>query len=193
MILGITGKSGAGKHTAAKFFEQKGWKVLNADETAHKLYRPYQRVWREVKDRFGEGILKKNDVIDRQKLKSIVFAQGEEGKKALSDLNAIVHPEVRRVLKDEAYFLGKKKANAVIMGALWEELGLFEICDKVMLIKAGDALTYERIKKRDGIDLDMYEIYTANQKDPQNPDFVVVNEESFQDFYKELNQILTQL
>ena len=42
MILGITGKSGTGKHTAAKFLEQKGWKVLDVDKIAHKLYRPYQ-------------------------------------------------------------------------------------------------------------------------------------------------------
>ena len=193
MILGITGKSGVGKHTAAKFFEQRGWKVRDADKIAHKLYRPYQRVWREVTERFGEGILKKNDVIDRQKLKQIVFGKTEESRKALKDLNAIVHPEVKRILKDEVYYLGKKKANTVIVGALWEELGLFEVCEKVLLLKAGDTLTYERIKKRDGLDLEMYEAYTANQKEPENPDFIVINEGSFQDLYKELNQIVTQL
>ena len=193
MILGITGKSGAGKHTAAKFFEQRGWKVRDADKIAHKLYRPYQRVWREVTERFGEGILKKNDVIDRQKLKQIVFAKSEEARKDLKDLNAIVHPEVRRVLKDEAYYLGKKKANTVIIGALWEEMSLFEICDKVLLIKADDAMTFERIKKRDGLDLEMYEAYTSDQKEPETPDFVIINEGSFQDLYKELNQIVTRL
>ncbi len=193
MLLGITGKSGAGKHTAAQFFEQKGWNVLYADKVAHKLYRPYQRIWREVTDRFGEGILKKNDVIDRQKLKQIVFAHSDEAKQALKDLNGIVHPEVRRYLKDEAYYLKKKKANAVIVGALWKELGMFEICEKVLLIKAGDEMTFERINKRDGIDLNMYNAYTANQEDPKTADFTIINEGSFQDLYKELNQILTPL
>lgn len=193
MILGITGKSGAGKHTAAKFFEQRGWKVLDADKTAHMLYRPYQRIWREVVERFGEGILTKDDVIDRQKLKTIVFAGGPKGEKALEDLNNIVHPELRRVLKDDVYYLSKKKANAVLVGALWKELGLFELCDKVMLIKAGEALAYERVRKRDGLSFDMYEITTKNQTEPDKAQLIVVNEGTFQNFYKELNSALTRL
>jgi len=191
MMILILVKSGAGKHTAAQFFEQKGWKVLYADKIAHKLYRPYQRIWREVVERFGEDILKKDDVIDRQKLKKVVFGKSEEAKKALSDLNAIVHPEVKRYLKDEAYYLKKRKKNTIIVAALWEELGLFDICEKVLLVKAGDALAYERIKKRDGIDFDMYEAYTTNQKDPDKADYTVINEGSFQDLYKELNSVLS--
>jgi len=193
MILGITGKSGAGKHTAAKFFEQKGWKVLDADKVAHKLYGPYQRIWREVRDRFGENILNKNDVINRQKLRDIVFSKSEESKEALLDLNNIVHPELKRYLKDEAYYLNKKKKNTIIVAALWEELGLFEICDKVLQVKVDENIAFDRVKKRDGIDLNMYQAYTANQKEADNADFSVINEGNFQDLYKELNQILTQL
>ena len=190
MILGITGKSGTGKHTAAKFFEQKGWQVLDADKIAHRLYRPYQKIWREVVDRFGEGILKKNDVIDRQKLKKIVFGNAPEAKRALKDLNAIVHPELKRYLKDEIYYLKKKKANAVVVGALWEELDFFKLCDQVLLIKAGEALAYERVRKRDGIDFDTYETAVKNQTEPKDAQKTVVNENNFQDFYKELNKIL---
>jgi dephospho-CoA kinase len=192
MILGITGKSGTGKHTAAQFFQQRHWKVIDADKVAHKLYRPYQRIWREVVDRFGEKILTTEDVIDRQKLRKIVFGKDTASKKALADLNAIVHPEVRRYLKDEAYYLKKKKAKAVIIAALWEELGLFEICEKVLLVKAGDALAFERVKKRDGIDFDMFEAYTANQKEPEKAHATVVNEGSFQDLYKKLNEVIAK-
>ena len=169
MILGITGKSGVGKHTAAKFFEQRDWKILDSDKIAHKLYRPYQRIWREVVDRFGEEILKKDDVVDRQKLKKIVFGKTDESRKALVDLGAIVHPEVKRYLKDEAYYLNKHNRNTIIITAMWEELDLAKICDKVLLVKAGDALAYKRIHKRDGVDLDMYEAYVQNQKEFKDP------------------------
>ncbi|MBU0705745.1 dephospho-CoA kinase [Patescibacteria group bacterium] len=189
MILGITGKSGTGKHTAAKFFEQKGWKVLDADKIAHKLYRPYQRIWREVVDFFGERILTRDDIIDRQKLKKIVFGKGPEAEKALKNLNDIVHPELKRYLKDEIYYMRKKKANTVVVAALWKELDLFKLCDSVLLIRAGDALAYERIHKRDGIDYDMYEAATKNYKEPENAQVVIVNEGSFQDFYRELNKL----
>ncbi|MDH5596735.1 MAG: dephospho-CoA kinase [Candidatus Peregrinibacteria bacterium] len=193
MLLGITGKSGTGKHTAGKFLEQKGWKVLYADQVAHKLYRPYQRVWREVVDRFGEGILTTNDVIDRQKLKKIVFNPSEESQKALKELNAIVHPEVKRYLKDEAYYLSKRKAKAAIVAALWEEMGLLSICDKVLLLQAGEALCYDRIHKRDGVDIEMFQTYSSTQKDPPNPDFTITNEGQVNDLYKELNKLLSEL
>ncbi|MBN2306670.1 dephospho-CoA kinase [Candidatus Peregrinibacteria bacterium] len=193
MILGITGKSGTGKHTAAQFLEQRGWKVLNADKIAHKLYRPYQKIWREIVDRFGENILTKDDTVDRQKLKSIVFGNTPEAKQALKDLNAIVHPELKRHLKNELYYLKKKKANAVVVGALWKELEFFELCDKVLLTKAGEALAYERIRKRDGIDYDLFKISIKNQTEPKDADYTVINEGSFQEFYKKLNSILAKL
>ena len=193
MILGITGKIGVGKNTATQFFEQRGWAVLDADEIAHKLYRPYQRVWREVVERFGEGILKKDDVIDRQKLRQLVFGESEETKKALLDLNKIVHPELKRYLKDEIYFLNKKKKNVVVCAALWKELGLFEVCEKVLLIKTGAALAYERVHKREGASFEMFESLDNAQTEPPNADFVVENEGDFQSLYKQLNLILNQL
>ncbi len=190
MILGITGKTGVGKHTAAEFFEQRGWKVLNADRISHGLYRPYKRVWREVVEAFGEVILNKKDIIDRQKLRALVFAGTEASKKALETLNSIVHPELKRVLKDESYYLSKKKKNTVIVAALWEQIGLFELCDKVLLIRAGEALSFDRLKKRDGIDFDMFERVSGTHSDPPHADFEVVNEGNVRDFYGELKQAL---
>lgn len=193
MILGITGKCGVGKHTVGLYFGQRDWKILDADKIAHKLYRPYQRVWREVVDRFGEGILTTNDIIDRQKLRAIIFAGTHEAKKSLNDLNAIVHPELKRYLKDEIYYLNKKEKNTVVIAALWEELDLFSLCDKILLVQAGDALAFERVKKRDGTDFDHFESVCSHQSEPENPDYIVKNEEDIKALYMQLNQILTQL
>lgn len=190
MILGITGKSGSGKHTAAQFFAQKGWKVLDVDKIAHRLYHPYQRVWREVVEHFGEGILTKDDLIDRQKLKKMVFGKSVVAKKALFDLNEIVHPELKRYLKDEIYFLKKKKANTVVIAALWEELELFEMCDKVLLVQAPEALAYERLHKRDGLDPETYEVTIANQKEPDKADLTVINDGNVQELCKKLSQLI---
>ena len=94
MILGITGISGSGKHTAANFLKQKGWVVLDADKIAHYLYRPYTSLWKAVVKEFGEDILSANDKIDRQKLSKIVFdPNNPEG---LKKLNEITHPEIKR-------------------------------------------------------------------------------------------------
>jgi|GEM_PF-1857203 len=193
MILGITGKSGTGKHTAAQFFEQRGWEVLDADRIARLLYRPYLRTWKAMVDHFGEGILTKDDQIDRQKLKKIVFGKTPEAKKALAELNVIIHPELIRHLNDEIFYLRKRKENVIVVGALWREIGLFGLCDKVLLIKSGDSVAYERVRKRDGIDQEAFESVMENQETPETPHLTIENEGSFQDFYKKLNSALTQL
>jgi len=193
MVLGITGKSGVGKHVAADFFAQRDWRVLEADGIAHKLYRPYLRVWRDVVDRFGEEILTKNDLIDRQKLRQVVFGPSEASQQALKDLNAIIHPELKRYLKDEVYFLKKRKKNVVVVAALWKEIDLFEVCDKVLHVKAGEHLTFDRVNKRDGTTQDMFEMVCKNQCEPPQADFVVVNEGEVKALYKELNEVLNAL
>lgn len=193
MVLGIAGKSGVGKHVAADFFAQRDWKVLDADKIAHKLYRPYLRVWRDVVDRFGEEILTKNDLIDRQKLRQVVFGSSDESKQALKDLNAIIHPELKRYLKDEVYFLKKRKKNVVVVAALWEEIGLFEICDKVLHVKAGKNLTFERVKKRDGTSEDMFEMVYQSQPDPSDADFIVVNEGDVRGLHGQLVEVLKKM
>jgi len=192
MVLGITGKSGSGKHTAAEFLRQKGWVILDADRIAHHLYRPYTRVWKAVSDRFGEGILSANDTIDRQKLGQIVF-NGEnpaESEKALKDLNAILHPAIREYLKNELYHLKQaKKPLIAIIGALWEEVGLHELCEKLLLIKADRKMAFDRIQKRDGSTEAAYRERVKNQALPEKPDFTVENNGTFQEFYKSLNSL----
>ena len=191
MILGITGISGSGKHTAGDFLKQKGWVVLDADKIAHYLYRPYTNVWKAIVDHFGEEILNTNDKIDRQKLGKIVFdaEDPEKAAKNLRSLNEITHPEITRYIKNELYHL-RNKPNVAVIASLWEQLKLPGFCDKILLIKANRELMFERIRKRDGINENVYNMRVKNHTEPPNPDFTFMNEGNFQDLYKTLNQLL---
>ena len=179
MILGITGISGSGKHTAAEFFHKKGYIILDADTIAHNLYRPYRHAWKEVVKRFGEEILNKNDDINRQKLGNIVFAD----KQALKDLSDIMHPEVKRYLLDELHKHKRRKDDVVIIAALGEQLGLSKMCDKVILIKANEEDRLMRIQLRDGISEKKYFMRTETQKDLKNPNWTIENSDNKKHFY----------
>ncbi len=189
MILGITGISGSGKHTAADFLKQKGWVLLDADKIAHYLYRPYTNLWKAIVKEFGEDILTEKDKIDRQKLGEIVFDPNNP--EALGKLNKVTHPEIKRYLKDELYHL-RKKPNIIIIAALWKEVGLSELCDKTLLVTANKDLAFDRIKKRDGIERGIYDMRVKNQIPPANQDFTVSNEAGFQELYKSINQLPIQ-
>jgi dephospho-CoA kinase len=190
MILGITGISGSGKHTAADFLKQKGFVILDADKIAHYLYRPYTIVWRAIVDHFGEEILGTNDKIDRQKLGKIVFniENPEKSAENLTNLNQITHPEITRYIKDELYHL-RNKPGIIVIASLWKEIKLPEFCDKILLIKADKKSMFERVRKRDGISEDMYNMRIKNQIEPPAPDFTIENEGDFQELYKELNKL----
>lgn len=188
MILGITGISGSGKHTAAHFLEGRGWTVLDADKMAHDLYRPYTRVWKAVVKRFGEGILGKNDVIDRQKLSVVVFG-GENPQKtarSLDDLNALVHPEVRRELESRLYLLRRGKEPVAVVAALWKEIGLKELCDKTLQVKADPKTARERVQKRDGITAAVYGKRAERQKPMPDPDWTLENNGTVEELYRRI-------
>ncbi|MBN2087670.1 dephospho-CoA kinase [Candidatus Peregrinibacteria bacterium] len=188
MILGITGISGSGKHTAAEFLKQKGWVILDADRVAHYLYRPYTALWKAMTTEFGEGILGVNDKIDRQKLASIVF--NPDNTDALERLNKITHPEIKRYLKNEIHHLHRRDPNIAIVAALWEGVGLTEICDKTLLIRTDKQLAYERIKKRDGIENNIYDLRIKSYVEIPNPDYTIENKGEYKEFYREIKEIL---
>ena len=195
MVLGITGISGSGKHTASKYFQKKGWVVLDADHIAHYLYRPYTGVWKAVSNEFGEKILNQDDTINRLKLGQIVFnpADPEFAGKALKRLNEIIHPYVRRYIENEIHRQARRKTNIVIVVALWRESGLDDLCNKIMVVRATPELRLKRIQGRDGINQETYKMRIKNQNEPEKFDLVVENNGSLEELNKKLDDILTEL
>ncbi len=187
MVLGITGISGSGKHLAAEYFQKKNWVILDADTIAHNLYRPYTGAWKKVVNEFGEGILNKNDVINRSKLGKIVF--NPENPDALQKLNQIIHPYIKRQIKNDIHRHFRRKSNIVVVAALWQELDLPSLCNKILLLKADPAIRLKRIQNRDGISESMYEVRTKNQSEPPHPDFVIENNREIRDLNNKLSEI----
>ena len=164
---------------------------MDADKIAHYLYRPYTGVWKAVTKEFGENILNQDDTINRVKLSQIVFnpANPEDSNKALTKLNQIVHPFVKRYIENEIHHQLRRKSNIAIVVALWQESGLEDFCDKILLIKAESGLRSKRIQGRDGITLETYKMRIKNQTEPTEPDFVIENNGTMEELNAELNQI----
>ncbi len=195
MVLGITGISGAGKHTVGEFLKQKGWVVLDADKIAHSLYRPYTGVWKAIVKEFGEDVLTQKDLINRVKLGKIVFnaSKPKESAAALAKLNQIVHPYLRRKIKNDIHRHFRRKSNIAVVVALWRESGLEACCEKLLLIKSKPELMEKRIQMRDGISTETYQMRVKNQEEPKQPDFIINNKGSKQALLRELDDVLEYL
>lgn len=91
-VIGLTGGIAAGKSAVAARLRELGAVVIDADALAREVVEPGTPGLEAIVERFGQGVLDAEGALDRPRLGAIVF--GDDA--ARSDLNAIVHPEVRR-------------------------------------------------------------------------------------------------
>src|SRR6188472_3656130 len=96
LLVGLTGGIGSGKSTVARFLGDHGAVIVDADVFAREAVRAGSDAFRAVVQRFGDEVVGADGELDRAKVASIVFAD----RAALADLEAIIHPEVRRMIAD---------------------------------------------------------------------------------------------
>ena len=144
IAIGLTGGIACGKSEVGLIFERLGAKILDADEVAHQLMRPGQPIYRKVVDRFGHTILENDGTIHRGALAERVFSLEEERRA----LNAIVHPEVLRVLRGWIGDHKKRKQVSVGIVPLLFETGRSDLWDVVVCVVSPKADVLKRLRKR---------------------------------------------
>jgi dephospho-CoA kinase len=120
--FGLTGGVACGKSTVARMFEDLGAKIIDADRLAHELSRAPLPAYKEVVSRFGSEILDSYGEIDRRRLGSVVFADGEK----LRQLSAILHPRIIERIEELAVSFHILAPHAVVLvdAALIYEAGI---------------------------------------------------------------------
>ncbi len=96
--VGLTGTVGAGKSTVGRLFEAWGACRIDADRLAREAVAPGTRGLEAVREAFGDVVLDAEGALDRAEMRRRVFGDAEARRR----LEAIVHPEVRRLLEVRA-------------------------------------------------------------------------------------------
>jgi dephospho-CoA kinase len=132
LLVGLTGGIGSGKSTVARMLQERGAVVLDADEFARAAVVAGSRGYEAVVHRFGADVITEGGELDRPRLASIVFADP----RALADLEAIVHPEVRRMIADGIQENLDGDRVVVLVNPLLIEMGTHRDCDVVVVVSA---------------------------------------------------------
>jgi dephospho-CoA kinase len=132
LLVGLTGGIGSGKSTVAGLLEQRGAVLVDADVFAREAVRAGTPAFDAVRRRFGDEIVGDDGELDRAALASIVFAD----RSALDDLEAIVHPEVRRMVADTLQAELDTDHVVVLVNPLLIEMGAHRDCDVVVVVSA---------------------------------------------------------
>ena len=127
-----------------------GAAVVDADSAAHQVYRAGTEGWRRIVAAFGRDILIRDRSISRKRLAAIVFHDAD----ARNELNAIVHPQVRRLLSERIAGLQRQGTKVVVaevpllIEAIRSESEWTRLFDEIWVVTAPEAQVIERVRAR---------------------------------------------
>jgi dephospho-CoA kinase len=148
LLVGLTGGIGAGKSTVARMLEERGARVIDADDLARRAVRAGTTGLQRIVETFGEGVLRPDGELDRRKLAGIVFADPERR----SELERITHPEVARLLAAELEPLRATDGVVVYESPLLIESGTSAACDVVVVVAAPEGEQLRRLRDHRALD-----------------------------------------
>lgn len=110
-VIALTGGIGSGKSTISAHLAALGAHIIDADVLARRAVEPGSPGLRAIQERFGDSVITSDGALDRAALAGIAFTD-EQSRLAL---NAIVHPEVRRLYEMEVADLRATDPDAIIV------------------------------------------------------------------------------
>ena len=189
-VLGLTGGVGMGKSTAARLLKKAGLPLVDSDDLAREAVHPGTEGLAQIADGFGEGFLKADGSLDRDKMASTVF-QDEAARKRLE---AIIHPRVRAVWENriEQWREQKRPVGVVVIPLLFE-VGLQDSFDAVLCVASTASTQRSRLRGRNWSDAQIAARIAAQMDIAQKMDLadhVLWNEGTPDQLGEQLNGIL---
>jgi dephospho-CoA kinase len=142
--VGLTGGIATGKSYCLSVFESAGAPTVDADRLARLALAPGSAGLQAVVARFGASVLRGDGALDRPALAAIIFAD----RTARADLEAIVHPEVYRRIREWFVRLPPATPLAVADIPLLFETGHEHDFDAVVVAACTPAEQLRRLRAR---------------------------------------------
>jgi dephospho-CoA kinase len=149
IVVGLTGRIGAGKSTVAGLFADRGAIVVDADQLAHEVLGEPE-VAAIVAERFGPGVVAADGSIERRSLAKRVFGPTAEHAAALECLEAIIHPRVAARIDAilDARSSGDPSRPVVLDVPLLLKSGIFRRCTHLVEVVCDDPVRRARLAAR---------------------------------------------
>ena len=138
--LGLTGSIGMGKSTTAKFFENAGCALWDADAAVHRLYAKDGKAVQPIRKAFPNVVL--NGFVSRDLLKKEL----ELTSNGFEKLEAIVHP---LVAQDRETFINQSSADILVFDIpLLFETGGDKFMDAIVCVTVNSTIQKQRVLAR---------------------------------------------
>ncbi len=145
LVVGLTGGIGSGKSAVTAGFERLGVPVVDADLVAREVVMPGSDGLREVVEAFGADVLGADGMLDRKKLRLLVFDDDTKRKQ----LESILHPKIRDRIRDALAAIASP--YCILCVPLLVERQGYENVDRILVIDCSEELQIERVMSRDNL------------------------------------------
>ena len=190
-VIGLTGPSGAGKSTVAKYFEEKGFYIIDGDVLAREAVKNKEVLTNLAKE-FGDDIINEDGTLNRRLTADRAFATPEK----TQALNAITHPTIMALTYIEITRAGQSDAKGVVIdAAALLQSPIINMCDMLVCVIAPKEERAQRIIRRDGITPEQAMTRLNAQKDEsyyiENTDYTISNACGV-DFHGKADEIIAE-
>jgi len=193
LLVGLTGGIGSGKSTVARMLEKRGAVVFDADVLAREVVEPGTPGHTAVLERFGANVLAPGGELDREALGSIVFADPA----ARRDLEAIVHPEVRRRFAEGTEVYRDTERVVIFSAPLLVETGMHSAFEVLVVVSASNATQIDRLMRDRGMSEEAVRSRIAAQATPdaraEVADVLVDNEGTLEELEQQVDRLWSDL
>lgn len=141
--VGLTGGIGSGKSTVAGIFAELGVEIVDADLVAREVVEPPSTALDAIRARYGEEILTAEGILDRPRMRKLVFADEAE-RTWLEDL---LHPLIdKRIGQGIA---GCESPYCILVSPLLLETSQRRWVDRVLVVDVSRQTQLQRSLLRD--------------------------------------------
>ncbi len=189
--VGLTGGICAGKTAACQVFEKLGVPVIDADGVAREIVLPTEPAFQEIIDTFGTTVVGRDGLLDREKLRSIVFADPQKRVR----LENITHPRIYQIMEKRA---AQAAAPYVVLCIpLIVETRQTAFVDQLLVIDVPETLQLKRLMERDRLSTQqaraILDSQASRQARLQAADYVVSNDGDFARLQAQVKEIHAKL
>lgn len=187
-LVGLTGKTGAGKSTVSAYLKEKGAYIIDGDIVAREVFSSDETLIDKLVDAFG-NVLNDDKTLNRSDLAKKAFSSPENTEL----LNSIMHPAINRLIESEAEKAFSNHNVVIVDAAAIIESGFADKCDILVVVTAPVEIRKNRIMVRDSITEENALIRINGQKDDDfylsKADFIIDNDGNGEELKKQLAKL----
>ena len=190
LIVGLTGGIGSGKSSCCAAFSRLGITIIDTDEIAHQLSRPYADANLQIAEQFGANALLPDHSLNRKWLRQHILTDAYEKKR----LEAIFHPKILDQVKEKIRSICAKERYCIIdVPLLFETSSFLNLIDYSIAIDCDEQEQIKRVKCRSQLTENeiksIIAVQISRKQRNKLADFIILNNGKLSDIDEKILQI----